>query len=250
MNISLKEKFLQLWNHYFGLSELPVVWFYRDDPGNVELAERSKGWNCFICQLARVRKGKSIAFPKEAISCGGGRRYLGFSREISPGFEYFLSCGNQQIEGERYKQSPALVEDFLQNVPDMELKENYLVFKPWDQLEEEDRPEVVVFFASPDVLSGLFTLANYDFRGLEGVIAPFGAGCASIVQYPLAESRLQQPRAILGMFDVSARPCVPPGVLSLAMPFSKLEKIIGYMEESFLITESWKKVRDRMRRQG
>jgi len=38
----------------------------------------------------------------------------------------------------------------------------FVVFKRWDKLAESDRPDVVIFFARPDVLSGLFTLANYD----------------------------------------------------------------------------------------
>ena len=59
------------------------------------------------------------------------------------------------------------------------------------------------------MLSGLFTLANYDEPQPYGVIAPFGAGCASIVDYPYKEIKAPQPRAVLGMFDVSARPCVP-----------------------------------------
>jgi len=44
------------------------------------------------------------------------------------------------------------------------------------------------------------------------------------------------------MFDVSARPCVPEGVLSFSVPMVKFMKMIGYMDESFLITDSWKKV--------
>jgi hypothetical protein len=38
-----------------------------------------------------------------------------------------------------------------------------------------------------------------------------------------------------GMFYPSARPCVQ----TMAFPLKKFEKIIGCMEESFLITMSW-----------
>ena len=55
------------------------------------------------------------------------------------------------------------------------------MFKRWDRLTEEEQPLAVVFFAKPDVLSGLFTLANYDLAKVPGVIAPMGAGCASIL---------------------------------------------------------------------
>ena len=55
----------------------------------------------------------------------------------------------------------------------------FIVFKRWDALEETDTPEVVIFFASPDVLSGLFTLANFDEAEPNGASpAPSGPGAA------------------------------------------------------------------------
>ena len=125
-------------------------------------------------------------------------------------------------------------------------KGNYIIFKRWDNLEESDEPAVVVFFAKPDVLSGLFTLANFDQTEPNGTFTPFGAGCASIVHYPYLEKDSDRPRAVIGMFDPSARPCVPKDTLSFAVPMVKFVKMIGYMEESFLITETWKTVKKRL----
>jgi uncharacterized protein (DUF169 family) len=195
-----------------------------------------------------VRKGRSLAFDKEAISCSGGKKYTGFSTQLRPGFEYFLSCGNAEIEGERYLQSPELVKKFLKNASWIPAKGAKIVFKRWDNLLEEDQPEVVIFFAKPDALAGLFTLAGYDSDDFNGTITPFGSGCASIVQYPLAESKKERPKAVLGMFDVSARPYVQENVLSFAIPFKRFEKIISFMEESFLVTNSWEKVKRRINR--
>jgi hypothetical protein len=50
------------------------------------------------------------------------------------------------------------------------------------------------------------------------------------------------------MFDVSARPFVPAGVLTFAIPWPKFIRMVDNMEESFLITRSWEKVKDRIRR--
>jgi hypothetical protein len=75
-----------------------------------------------------------------------------------------------------------------------------------------------------------------------GVIAPFGAGCASIVYYPYRERE----RAVLGLFDVSARPCVPAGVLTFAVAWPKFVRMIDNAPESFLITASWEAVRARL----
>jgi len=50
------------------------------------------------------------------------------------------------------------------------------------------------------------------------------------------------------MFDISARPYVDPDELTFATPMNKFERMVGNMEESFLITESWKKVQNRIGR--
>jgi len=246
MDIAFKDKFIQLWSRFFGDAELPLVFYYTDNEISAELAEPTVRWKCFIGELAKVRKGRSLAFDQEAVSCGGGRKYLGFTNKLRPGFEYFLSCGNDEIEGERYLQSPELVERFLTNAPWAPAKGRRIVFKRWDMLLEDDEPEVAIFFAKPDVLSGLFTLAGFDREDMNGTIVPFGSGCASVIQYPLAECLKEKPRAVLGMMDVSARTFVQENVMSFAMPLKRLEEIAGYMEESFLITGSWEKVRKRI----
>ena len=123
-----------------------------------------------------------------------------------------------------------------------------IVFKRWDKIEMEDNPDVVIFFATPDVLSGLFTLANYDGVDPDGVFCPFGAGCSTIVTYPYLEKDARHPRSVIGMFDVSARPCVPANTLTFATPFKRLVTMAGNMDESFLITESWKKVKRRTKK--
>jgi len=121
-----------------------------------------------------------------------------------------------------------------------------IVFKRWDRLAESDYPDVVIFFAAPDVLSGLFTLAAFDEADVDAVFSPFGAGCSTIVQYPYREKDAEKPRAVIGMLDVSARPCVPADVVTLAVPMKKFVRMVENMEESFLVTDSWKKVRRRI----
>jgi len=106
----------------------------------------------------------------------------------------------------------------------------------------------VVFFARPEVLSGLFTLANYDQSSPFGVICPMGSGCSSILLYPWLEQQKDEPKVVLGMFDPSARKCVTDDVLTMAFPMKRFEKIIGYMDESFLITPVWQTVLKKAKR--
>ncbi|HNS83009.1 MAG TPA: DUF169 domain-containing protein, partial [Methanolinea sp.] len=69
---------------------------------------------------------------------------------------------------------------------------------------------------------------------------------SSIIHYPLHEGMAECPRAVLGMFDPSARPCVPVDMLTMAIPMRLFGQIVESMEESFLITDTWEKVKKRI----
>jgi len=246
MNVELKDEFLLKWKKYFGNAELPITFYYTNGDGGANRVEKPKGRSCLICELAKVRNGKSLVYHAESVSCLGAKRNLGFTDKMRPDFEYFLSCGNESMEGERYLRTPDLVKEFLNNTLKLPIDGNNIVFKRWDNLGETDEPEVVIFFATPDVLSGLFTLANFDQTDVNGTITPFGAGCGSIVYYPYYESKTERQRAVIGMFDPSARLSVKENILTFAVPMKRFEKMIEYMEESFLITDTWTKVKKRI----
>lgn len=250
MDMNIKEKFEGLWKKYFNGAELPLTFYYRDEkPAGMYVPKPTAGHRCVVGDLAKARGGKSVAFNAEVIGCGGGKKYLGFADALMPEFEYFLSYGIPgKVEGERYKKSPELVRDIMKKLPAFTAPGRFIIFKRWDQLEESDYPDAVIFFARPDVLSGLYTLANFDEADVNGVFSPFGAGCSSIVLYPYLENSSSKPRAVLGMFDVSARPCVPADTASLSVPMKKFVRMVANMEESFLITDSWRKVKRRIGR--
>ncbi len=249
MDSEIKREFVRLWKRYFDGAELPIAFYYTDEEEGVERVEPPSGHRCVISDLSGTRKGKPLCFDADSIGCGGGKRYLGFAREVMPDFEYFLSCGIPgKVEGERYKKTPELVREAMENLTPLKAPGRLIVFKRWDALETSENPDVVIFFARPDVLSGLFTLTNFDEVEPNGVYAPFAAGCASIVQYPYLERDSDRPRGVLGMFDVSARPWVPEDVLTFSVPMNKFVSMVENMEESFLITPSWGAVNKRINR--
>jgi hypothetical protein len=247
MKAGLKEKFMEGWQKYFPEAELPIAFYYTDEAGQLTPFRISGNHHCFIGDLQAIRQGQTLCFDTKSLACFGAKRYLGFAQNLMPNFEYFLSCGIPgELEGERYKKTPELVKEMLNIVPSFNAPAKFIIFKRWDFLENEDQPQVVIFFAPPDVLSGLYTLANYDESTNEAVFCPMGAGCGTIVHYPLMECQLEHPRAILGMFDVSARPEVDASHLTFSIPIQKFERMVENMDESFLITESWNKVRNRL----
>lgn len=251
MEITLRDRFITLWQKYFPGAELPLVLEFRDGPGSAKKVPPPDGWRCMICQIGQARSGTPLAFDGSSVTCRGGLMYTGYSCERPPGFRYFLSSGKEGVvEGERYKQTPEIVDAWENLIPPFSSQGKQMVFTRWDQLTAENNPEVVIFFARAEVMSGLFTLANFDRSDPNGVICPMGAGCASIAYYPWLEQQKDgtDQRVVLGMFDPSARKCVPLDIMTMAFPMKRFEKVVGFMEECFLITKTWDTVKKKIER--
>jgi uncharacterized protein (DUF169 family) len=249
MDIALRDTFSRLWQKYFDGAELPITFEIGGKAGTAPKAPVPKGWKCIVCDLLKVRKGSSLVFDQDSLSCSGAQFYLGYTTERSPDFRYFLSYGKPDVvRGERYKRTPELVDQLGSHVVHIPAQGKSYTFRRWDKLAAADNPDVVIFFARPEELSGLFTLANFDQSDPDGVICPFGSGCSSVVYYPYLEQQKENQKAVLGMFDPSARPCVGVDVLTLAIPMKKFSRMIGYMEESFLMTGTWEKVKKKIAR--
>jgi len=238
---AFRDRFISLWSKYFGDAGLPMAIFFSDDDPPDGLTGTKDG-QCIIELLPLVKRGQTLCFSAESHICGGARRYLGFADgAIMPDFEYFLSYGIPgKLKGERYKKSPELVRDSMKFSPPFKAPRKFMIMRRWDKLSTSDNPELVVFLSDIDTICGLFTLANFDEADPNAVICPFGSGCSSIVYHPYRELHSPRPRCVLGMFDISARPCVGKGNLSFAVPFPKFERMVANMDESFLGTGSWK----------
>jgi hypothetical protein len=248
--MDIKASFLKLWDKYFPGAELPVTFYYTDEEGHGEAQKPAKRYRCFIGDLGKAWAGKDIYFDKDSLACSGAKRYLGYSNKIMPDFEYFLSCGiPEKIKGERYKKTPEMVKEIMKNKQIFQAPGKYIVFKRFDKINEHDQLSVVIFRATPNILSGLYTLSNFDETEPNGVIAPFGAGCDTIVGYPYNEINSKHPRSVLGMFDVSARPYVQNNILTFSVPWPKFKRMVNNMEESFLVTTSWDKIKNRIKKE-
>ena len=51
------------------------------------------------------------------------------------------------------------------------------------------------------------------------------------------------------MFDVSARPFIHGDILSFSVPMNRFVEMVGNMEESFFITQSWRKINKRIKKE-
>ena len=238
----------QKFHERLGLKEHPLAAFYSNEKPGAGLSPKEQGHVCMFALLRRARqKGETVYFDAEHVGCFGGGYYMGFQATARQNIEYFLSCGIPgEMEGERYIKNPETAREYFASVQPRKAPGKYCIFKSLNKLSAQEEPEVVIFFAPPDVLAGLFTLTNYAAERFDAVSIPFSSGCGAILTHPLKEAEEKNPRAVLGLFDVSARPFVEADILTLAMPIKLFLSLLDNQDESFLITRSWDAVRKRV----
>ena len=122
----------------------------------------------------------------------------------------------------------------------------YLNFVSVDKLDSWDGVEAIVFFATPDILSGLCTWAFYDNDAENAVVTKFASGCAAIVSFATTENRKGGRSCFLGMFDPSARPLIPKNELTFAVPMSRFEEMLRTMPDSALFQKAFSVVKRRI----
>ena len=235
----------------FCLSGSPIAVIYRDEPAPDAWVPPSADSEKHVCALSCLRaiaeQGRWACIDAEHSGCFGASRYLGFSDQLREGFEFFLSYGIPgKLEGERYKKTPELVKEFLADSPPLPATGKYCILAPLEELASFDGVEAVAFLVTPDQLAGLFTLCNFLSADHNAVIAPFGAGCGTIIAEPRRQALSEDPKGVIGMFDPSARPCVPADALSFSAPTKLILEMAENIGESFVITETWKKVQRRI----
>jgi len=232
----------------FGMAEYPVLFRYTDSLPEGTMLPPEATRICVFALLAKTRaEGRPLALSASQYGCAGGGYYLGFLDQPREGIEYFLSCGIAgKMEGERYLKTPELARAYFARLPGRQAPKRYALFTRADMPHLPDDPEVVIFFASPDLIAGLHFLASFD-RNDDAVTTPFSSGCGAIVTLPLAEGERTDPRAVMGLFDPSARPYVEKNLLTFALPYVLFNRMAGNIPESFLSTGTWGKIRKRIR---
>jgi hypothetical protein len=132
----------------------------------------------------------------------------------------------------------------VDRLPITQVPTEYVVMQPLNLITEADRPELVVFLVSPDQLSALLVMTDFSRGRGEPAIAPYGASCQSVL-FGYAEARREEPRGVLGFFDISQRKRVPRDILSYTVPWSLFLRMEADVEDSFLRLGDWGKLRER-----
>lgn len=212
-------------------------------------------WGCVMAMMRAASRGKTAVFDRETVGCPGGGVGLGFGDFYKTGavnmggIEYFLSTGRGEgyPEGEGYRKTPELAASFVKNLPMVDLPYTYRVFKPLDQVDPSvEEPCLVTFYVNADQLCGLVVMANYDRPDLNNVIIPHSSGCQGVFLIPYNEVQSQNPRAVVGMMDPSARPFIDANEVTFTVPYRRFLELEANIPGSFFTRKTWSKVAQRL----
>ncbi len=262
-----------------GLKTHPVALIWSNNSPEHAISFKPGRWGCVMAVFATVAsRGRVGAFSRDTYGCWGGGVGLGFGNCYKtfpggiPGFCGFLAGGNKGtgegraigeqmaswggqrmaedfLEGERYLLDAQTTARFLDYIPMRDIPAPYVVLKPLDQVDpDKDNVKSVTFFADPDQLSALVILANYAYPERENVCVPWAAGCQVIGIFGYHESERENPRALIGMTDISARNTVRASLgrnlMSFTVPWPRLLEMERHVDSSFLHRQTWRELRE------
>ncbi|NLZ48898.1 MAG: DUF169 domain-containing protein [Clostridiales bacterium] len=228
----------------------PVAVFLSNEKPDGALQGKEGIRSCTIPLFIAAAKGKTVVFERKTVTCNGGKVGFGFGQfpNYPDGIEYFLTVGKEgKFEGEGYKKNPQLGDDFVKCLPITDIPYEYVIFKPLSQVDvDKEKPEIIIFFVNPNQLSALTVLANYYRPGYENVMIPFASGCQSLFLLPYAETKKENPRAVVGLIDITVRPMVEPDMLSFSVTYKMFLDMEKNVEGSFLEKNLWRRVLEKM----
>lgn len=214
---------------------LPIAFGYSDKA----VTEVKKIPRCMIGAIRKVCEGETLTLSADNVLCGGGSLYTAFA-PMPDRVPVFVS------EVEHYKQNKEQVKTYIDRLDICLSYKPYLNFMRMDCVENLDETEGIIFFATPDVLSGLCSWAFYDNNDNDAVCTQFASGCCSIVTFATQENKKNGRRCFIGMLDPSARPLIPKNELTFTIPTCRFKEMMDTMEQSALFQKAYSIVRKRI----
>lgn len=214
---------------------LPIALWYSDSPIDAD----SRLPRCMVGAIRKVCEGQPLTISADKVQCGGGGLYAAFT-PMPDRVPMFVS------ETEHYKRTPEMVRAYVESMELQITDKKYLNIVPVDSLADWNEVEALVFFATPDVLSGLCAWAFYDNNADDAVTTRFSSGCAAILSFATVENRKGGRRCFLGLFDPSARPLIPKHELTFAVPMCRFREMLQTMPDTALFQKAYSVVRRRI----
>ena len=250
----MQRKFTQMLH----MEREPVGIYFANTTAVCDMDANPETRNCVIPLLMKVSEGQIISMDEKSCNCAGGATGCcfgdGFTR-LNPSIAKLLSQGYGENappqmpafmkEGERFFCTEEVAEQFRSALPYSEKAYPRIVFAPMSRWEEIGTPDLVYIFVNPDQLGALVSMLCSHNGRVHNTIAPYGSACQSIM-YGAEQMDQENPKAVMGLFDISQR--YPPlaNMLSLTMPYSRWEELSCDLEKSCLTSHSWKSIEKRL----
>jgi hypothetical protein len=258
-----------------GCNFKPIVLIKTDEkPKNaIEPKAHSHG-SCLMVYLNKVIfDRKTLVFERDTVSCKGGLTGLGFGNGFNTMddgidiYSSFLSTGlrdakNKQAyqkfcdekplavrnmfeEGERiYTDYDRAYEFTSGKVPIYNNKEKYVVFKPFEDLNDDEVSDSVIFILNPVELSVLIQFDTSLRDEINYTMTPQSSACQSIGIYVFNEAEKDDPHGVLGLLDLAGRRVMNEPIKSqyftYAVPWKLYQKYLDNAEYSYLDGPVWK----------
>lgn len=237
----------------------PIVLIKTNEkPEDVKAPKEGRG-GCVMSFVAQtIAKRKITVFGRENATCGGiypGFGWgSGFKSDEDKAFQAtFLSCGADSAENreeylEKLENRPSRVKRMFSegeriftdfetayiNISQRPIydSEDYVVFKPLEDLEDGEIPNSVIFTVNAFELMLILQLDGSHRFESNFVCVPQASACQSIGCFVFEQDEMDDPHMVLGPVDLAARGhmkhFIPNDYVTLAMPwklFLKLEEI-------------------------
>jgi len=236
----------------FGPKPGPPISRELEDEGKLNMQEVFEHFSCVMGNIWLARKKLRAAYiSTEEYGCPGGVFYCSMMKPNLRFIEHYVTTGfdGTPVHGERYLPSPEAMRIFLDKVNPRKAPAKYCIFKPLSLFTDSEEPEFVIFFARPEVLTGLFVQTTFTTGDVDCVAAPFGAGCTNIIAWPLFYKERGIEKAVIGGFDPSARKYMKTDELTFTVSWSLYKKMLAALPESmFNVGGAWPTVRKKVSR--
>jgi len=217
-------------------SPLPIALIYSDKP----MGELKNIPGCMFKQFQRANDGETVTLGATNFTCGGGKLYTGLGPAPERVYNFVSNV-------EKYKSTPEAVHCSINSIDARLSDKPYINFIRVDCLESFDNIEGLMFFVSPDILSGLFAWANYDREDINAVQSPWGSGCSTTITSLVNENRRGGKHCFIGMLDISARPFFSADILSFSIPKSRFTEMCETLSQCCVSgAPAWTRIKNRI----
>ena len=232
MNSEVIKESLKKFSEVLSFNYPPVGWYFSSEEIENSFIFRKSRWVCMFMYMKIVmNKGKRIRFSGNYDrACDGPASYFGFA-EIDENVGVFLT------ETERVYKNIEISKAYIRETENRihPPKGEYLYMEKLENINKNNEIEVVnIFPASRSNLLKLVTLSSYDRFTNDNVLTPNCSACQGVFTVPYNEKFKENPKSVIGLFDIVAMNYLPEDMLAFSVPSNRFVEMANNIDGSFL----------------